>query len=358
MGELNEGYTSHRGIRMALSALKMFAPYSGDAASAPGGRGNGAANRIAIWQDGNTLTSLSGITANLSTGVVGITASGSALEVGANASGTSTANIIGAFRKDQNGNTTLSISNQDTGSGANAKLILASSLGNLDFLSSSTAGGAITQINSGSAFTGGLEINQLGANPIKLKTNGTTAITVSSAQVVYASTSLEVGDSASGLTGANIIGAFRKDQSGVTSLKVMNGSVNAAAVCRLQVSSSADDFNINAGSSGAGAGSVTLDLSSGSGFTDGIRIVQAGVAPISFLTNGTARAKIPGAGGLVVGNSAIATNTTDGFLYVPSCAGTPTGTPTSQTGTTPIVYDSTNSKIYFYNGSWKSLTPA
>lgn len=47
---------------MALSALKMFAPYSGAAASAPGGRGNGATNRIAIWADGNDLTSSADLT--------------------------------------------------------------------------------------------------------------------------------------------------------------------------------------------------------------------------------------------------------------------------------------------------------
>ena len=41
---------------MALSALKMFAPYSGSAASSPGGRGSGATDRIAIWANGTDLT--------------------------------------------------------------------------------------------------------------------------------------------------------------------------------------------------------------------------------------------------------------------------------------------------------------
>lgn len=38
----------------------MFAPYSGSAASAPGGRGNGATNRIAVWSNGTDITSVSG----------------------------------------------------------------------------------------------------------------------------------------------------------------------------------------------------------------------------------------------------------------------------------------------------------
>ena len=61
---------------------------------------------------------------------------------------------------------------------------------------------------------------------------------------------------------------------------------------------------------------------------------------------------------LVVGTAAIATNATDGFLYIPTCAGTPTGTPTTQTGTSPLVVDSTNNKLYFYSGgSWRDAGP-
>ena len=58
---------------------------------------------------------------------------------------------------------------------------------------------------------------------------------------------------------------------------------------------------------------------------------------------------------VVIGaGAALATNATDGFIYVPTCAGTPTGTPTSQTGSVPIVYDTTNNKIAVYNGgAWK-----
>lgn len=54
--------------------------------------------------------------------------------------------------------------------------------------------------------------------------------------------------------------------------------------------------------------------------------------------------------------SALATNATDGFLYVPSCAGAPTGVPTAITGKIPIVADSTNNKLYIYSGgAWVAL---
>lgn len=61
---------------------------------------------------------------------------------------------------------------------------------------------------------------------------------------------------------------------------------------------------------------------------------------------------------VAVGAGAIATTATDGFLYVPTCAGPPTGTPTTITGLAPIVIDGTNNKLYFYSGgSWRDAGP-
>lgn len=69
----------------------------------------------------------------------------------------------------------------------------------------------------------------------------------------------------------------------------------------------------------------------------------------------TAKVRLTGGGSFVVGSAALATNATDGFLYIPSCAGTPSGTPTTQTGTIPLVYDSTNHILYAYSGgSWRA----
>lgn len=62
-------------------------------------------------------------------------------------------------------------------------------------------------------------------------------------------------------------------------------------------------------------------------------------------------------GSVVVGNYApIATNATGGFLYIPTCPGIPTGTPTAYNGTSPLVINSTNNKMYFYSGgAWNAL---
>lgn len=61
---------------------------------------------------------------------------------------------------------------------------------------------------------------------------------------------------------------------------------------------------------------------------------------------------------LVIGSVALATTATDGFVYVPTCAGTPTGVPTAQAGTAAMVYDTTNNKLCVYNGGWKQVTLA
>lgn len=55
--------------------------------------------------------------------------------------------------------------------------------------------------------------------------------------------------------------------------------------------------------------------------------------------------------------AALPTTATTGFLYIPSCAGVPTGTPVTQTGLVPLVIDSVSSQIYGYiSGSWKAIT--
>jgi hypothetical protein len=61
---------------------------------------------------------------------------------------------------------------------------------------------------------------------------------------------------------------------------------------------------------------------------------------------------------VVLNSAALATNATDGFLYIAASAGTPTGTPTAFTGRVPVEVDSTNAFIYAYvSGTWKPTAP-
>ena len=65
---------------------------------------------------------------------------------------------------------------------------------------------------------------------------------------------------------------------------------------------------------------------------------------------------------IVVGNAAIDTTGTAGFLYIPGAAGAPTGTPASEqttTGRSAIIMDTTNMALYAYDNdgtAWVSVS--
>lgn len=99
-----------------------------------------------------------------------------------NAAGTS-ANIIAA-RIDNAGVARCILTNGNTGAGAYARFTASSDAGDVNFDAYSLAGGAIAAIAVDSTFTGGLEMSISGAREIRLKTNSTTGLSVSGAQLV------------------------------------------------------------------------------------------------------------------------------------------------------------------------------
>lgn len=100
------------------------------------------------------------------------------------------------------------------------------------------------------------------------------------------------------------------------------------------------------------AGVATLWTNS----TGGLNVGTNAAYQLSFWTNNTKRATIDSLGNKIFTNGALATTATDGFVYIPSCAGLPTGVPTAVTGGVPLVADSTNNKIYAYvGGAWTAL---
>ena len=103
------------------------------------------------------------------------------------------------------------------------------------------------------------------------------------------------------------------------------------------------------------SGTFAIGIDSSTGGVYGTAYARAifatGAYPVVIFTNSTERMRITSAGNIVAGASAaLATTATDGFLYVPTCAGTPTGTPTAITGMAPSVVNTTNNKLYFYSG--------
>lgn len=116
---------------------------------------------------------------------------------------------------------------------------------------------------------------------------------------------------------------------------------------------------------------VIGSLSNGSGASGDI-IFQTGGKGIASGSQNTALTALTIKGGttnntnvgqpsIVIGSAAIATNATDGFLYIASGAGTPTGAATQFTGRTALYYDSTNHQLWVQEtgGSWlQPKTPA
>jgi hypothetical protein len=103
------------------------------------------------------------------------------------------------------------------------------------------------------------------------------------------------------------------------------------------------------------AGVASISANSGARLDIG----TAGANAVHFWANNVERLRIESSGSIRAGAaSALATTATDGFLYVPTCAGVPTGTPTAVTGMAPIVVDTTNNRWYFYSGgAWRNAGP-
>jgi hypothetical protein len=105
-----------------------------------------------------------------------------------------------------------------------------------------------------------------------------------------------------------------------------------------------------------GNGSLAIN-SNQNGSNPAVTLSTATWNTITLTTYSTGATIITG-GSVVISSAALATTATDGFLYIPSCAGTPTGVPTTYTGRVPVIYDTSNDKLYIYRGGWKSVTLA
>ncbi len=105
------------------------------------------------------------------------------------------------------------------------------------------------------------------------------------------------------------------------------------------------------------AGTAITTSSTGTSVT--LTTGQNGLVPGLTLTspatfsNASSRTQI-GFPSTVIGyQSALATTATDGFLYIPTCSGTPTGTPTSFTGKVALIYDTAGDIFWIYRSGWK-----
>ena len=256
-----------------------------------------------------------------------------------------------SIQKSQNAGTLLRIKNATSGTAASAGIGITNSANlSIGFISYSagftTSGMAVADMASLTVNTAlGLNVGSTSATPVAFWTNNTQrGVILSTGELIWGATSLISSEKLSIQANAN----------SATEIRIRNTTSGTAAYSGITITGGASSLGLYHLS----AAFTTLNMNVAStsiikGFdTGGMNIGNFSNAQLSFWTNNAKKISIPAAGGLVVGIAALATNATDGFLYIPTCAGTPTGVPTAQTGTVAMVFDTTNNKFYIYDGGW------
>lgn len=111
----------------------------------------------------------------------------------------------------------------------------------------------------------------------------------------------------------------------------------------------------SASTGSAASGNLIFQVAGKGAASTTVNTYNTGLTIVSGTTNNTN----VGYPSVVIGTAALATTATDGFLYIPSSAGQPAGTPTSFTGRVALCYDTTNHQFWIYDGGWKQpKTPA
>lgn len=107
---------------------------------------------------------------------------------------------------------------------------------------------------------------------------------------------------------------------------------------------------------GATIGSNALAVTGRAAVSTSVAIGGATIGANALAVTGTtALSSTLTVGGDIV-PAAGTTTMTDGFLYISSASGAPTGVPTGQTGRVPLYYDASNNFLYVYNGGWKRVS--
>lgn len=128
---------------------------------------------------------------------------------------------------------------------------------------------------------------------------------------------------------------------------------------------------------------MVISMTAGSSVNVDIQIASLGTGAVSFATGGGTQARVldvpsavrsvdikgavnggspiivPSAGNLFLGQPGLGTTATSGFIQIPTCGGTPTGTPSNAGAGATVVYDNVANRLWIYSGSaWRSVAVA
>ena len=166
------------------------------------------------------------------------------------------------------------------------------------------------------------------------------------------------------VTGSSLISAAVNLSAGTTSpdrrfhVEVATGSsASVTYVGRLTVGSSVApssgigvglEFEVETASSnfeiGATIEAIAVDVtSSAENFDIVVKTMSVGAAAAEKL-------RVSALGNVVLGTTAvIGTTAANGFAYIPTCTGTPTGTPSAYTGKSAMIHDTGNNRLWLYS---------
>lgn len=145
---------------------------------------------------------------------------------------------------------------------------------------------------------------------------------------------------------------------GAGGLLVLQGGAGSLGGGNVQLTGGASSGNATGGLFLSTTSPIVNQNSGGISLTTGA-VTGAGVAgTITMNVGSTQTLQLTATRNVVLGNAALITTATSGFIHVAGMPGTPTGVPTSFAGRYPLTYDSANNKLYAYDGGWIDLTGA
>lgn len=306
------------------------------------------ANYIPYATSTNTL----GESANL-------TFDGTSMTVGGSALVSST--DVARFHRNQNGGTVFYLTNATSGTAARSEYYSSADNGSTAlFMGMNSAGYTTSGMRVAGASTIGTT-SSVGFN-IGTSTNVPMSFWTNNTERVRLLSTGEMVIGASTLLGTELL-SVQKNQNAITQFAVSNSTAGTAARAGFTCYTSGGvGITLGAQSSSFTTSGMLVQNTATihSTQTGGLNIGTIGGAyQISFWVNSAKKAEIDANANVILNSSgsALATNATNGFTYIPTCAGTPTGVPsTLPTGALPIIIDSTNNKMYIYSGgAWVAL---